>query len=126
MTMRDSDNRDHRDLEAALAAARTAQPQPSADLLSRIMADAEAVQPAPVPQAPRRSGLWPRTLAVLGGWRPVGGLATAAVAGLMIGYSDTGGLVTQPASLWSQTEGAEMAGLIPDDGFFDLALGAEG
>ena len=68
-------------------AARDTAPQPSDDLLARLLADA-AAQAAPVaaPTAVPRRGVLAALLAAIGGWPAAAGLATAAVAGLMIGY----------------------------------------
>jgi hypothetical protein len=78
-------------LDAILADARAAAPSPGPDLMARVMDDAFRLQAAvPAPPAPARRGGWLADLAdVLGGWRGAGGLATAAVAGLWIGLSDT-------------------------------------
>lgn len=56
--------------------------------MARIMADA-AAQAAPVaaPAAVPRRGAFAALLATIGGWPAAAGLATAAVAGLMIGYA---------------------------------------
>ncbi len=63
--------------------ARAVRPMPSDDLMARIMADAQAHMPRPM--AARRPDGWRAVLAVLGGWLPVGGLAMATAAGLVIG-----------------------------------------
>jgi hypothetical protein len=74
-------------LEAFFEAGRTAAPQPSGDLMARILADAEAARVfAAAPRAVRR-GLWASLMAAIGGWPAVASLATATVAGLYIGVS---------------------------------------
>jgi len=77
---------DRRDLDGLLAAARSHAPQPSADLLARVLADAYALQPA-APVAARRvpRPRWAGLLALFGGGAGLAGLMTAGVAGLMIG-----------------------------------------
>lgn len=92
-------NRDGRDdgLDLFFEAAR-AEPEPGSEvLMARILGDALRVQDLRVqeeaatrrvaaPGAPARgllSALWE----AVGGWPAVGGLATAAVAGLWIGFS---------------------------------------
>ncbi|MCU0906303.1 MAG: dihydroorotate dehydrogenase [Rhodobacteraceae bacterium] len=74
------------DLEAAFAALRAAPPAPSADLVARVLADADRVSARPrvFRKAPTRglAGLW----AALGGWAGGAGLATATLAGLAIGF----------------------------------------
>ncbi|MCW8843454.1 MAG: dihydroorotate dehydrogenase [Rhodobacteraceae bacterium] len=89
--MADKYMQDH-DLDALFAAAaRDTAQDPSADLLARVLADAEAVQPKAMPieaSAPRR-GMFDGILAVIGGWPSLGGLAAATVAGVWIGFSAT-------------------------------------
>jgi hypothetical protein len=108
-------------LEAILAAARAAPPEPPAGLVARVLADADAHAPAPRPPAVRSaaSGLWSDLAAMLGGWRGMGGLATAAAAGLWIGYS---GIVATglPAGPSGTVE------LLPETGFFDSDFALEG
>ncbi|SFI48560.1 hypothetical protein [Celeribacter neptunius] len=82
-------------LDALFSEARAETAMPSADLMARIMADAEAEIAASAaaerarieslrPQ-PQRHPLIAAMVAALGGWRTVAGLATAGVAGLGIG-----------------------------------------
>jgi len=80
-----------RELDALLAAARRRAPHPSEALMSRIAADADAVQAgfaAPssprgvVSRRPRRAGFLRE---VLGGWPAAAGLVAAAAAGVWIG-----------------------------------------
>lgn len=82
------------ELEALFAEARADAPLPSADLLSRVLAGADAalaeqqaarnVAVAPVP-APVTARPWARLMQALGGWPVATGLVTAAVAGLGFG-----------------------------------------
>ena len=92
MTMTEKTVQDH-GLEALFeAAAQDAAQSPSPDLMARVLADAEAMQPraaAPVVRAGRRGGVLNRVVAALGGWPSVGGLAAATVAGIWIGFSAT-------------------------------------
>lgn len=59
-------------------------PEPSGDLMARVLLDAEALMPppgglkAPVP-------IWRQIVGGLGGWGAMGGLAVAGVAGLAVG-----------------------------------------
>lgn len=77
-------------LEAFLAPAR-APGALSEDLFARIMRDAAQVSsaqmaPAIAAPAPRQSGLgW--LIAALGGWPMLGGMASAAIAGLWLGFT---------------------------------------
>ena len=80
-------------LETDLAALRDIAPAPSAALLARVMADAEAVRldlGAPVPQAAapaRRRGIVASLAEALGGWPAMAGLTAAAVTGIWLGAS---------------------------------------
>lgn len=81
------------ELEGFFAAARAAGPAPSDALMARVLADADAAQPrapATLPM-PETVPLWRRWLAALsgavGGGAMVTGLASAAVAGVFIGYA---------------------------------------
>jgi hypothetical protein len=84
------------ELETFFAAARADQPAPAEALLARIADQARALQPrerprvAPVPPVPR--GGFRSVLDSLGGWPVLGGLMTAACAGLWLGLADAGGL----------------------------------
>ena len=100
--------RDDDRLEHFFAAARRAAPAPSEELLARILADAEQAMPArpasrgaaphgPVPGPVR--GAFLRWLAAPAGWGAVGGLATAAAAGLWVGYAGPGETGSLAASL---------------------------
>jgi hypothetical protein len=78
------------DLDDFFSAARSAGPAPSPALMARVLADADAAMPrSDVPvQAPRKRSGWFRTvLAGLGGGALATGLASAAVAGVAIGYA---------------------------------------
>lgn len=84
------------ELEALFAAARHAprgDPAPP-DLLARVLADAEALQPAAPAARSRPAGPSPVAasrlrvlLGTLGGWPALGGLACAGVAGVAIGLA---------------------------------------
>lgn len=84
------------ELETFFAAARADQPAPAEALLARIADQGRALQPrerpwvAPVPPVPR--GGFRSVLDSLGGWPVLGGLMTAACAGLWLGLADAGGL----------------------------------
>ena len=111
------------------AQARDTPSLPDADFMARLMADAEALQPAPrglvdpksaAAVAPRR-GILSRLIAVLGGAGAVAGIGSAAMAGLVIGY-------VQPDPLVSLTDGfglvavSESLDLLPS---FDTLLTEE-
>ncbi len=97
-------------LNSFFEAARANAPKPSDDLLARIDAAARELGTAPVPglarPAPARRGI----LAALGGWPVLAGLATAAIAGVWIGYSEPSiaGLGSLDAA-----DGFDIGGLLP-------------
>ncbi|RWR09419.1 hypothetical protein [Paenirhodobacter populi] len=84
--MTDKRTDDDRMLERFFAAARDAAPVPEPAFLTVLMNEAEAALPAR-PQRRAAGGRFTGWLALLGGWKAVGGLATAAVAGLWIGFA---------------------------------------
>lgn len=95
-----------------------ADPDVSADLMARVLADAERVQAgfAPVASpraAPQRTGLWAQIGVVLGGWPAVAGLAAASVCGLWLGISPPQGLSDTAALYYSD----DSALLDPISGF---------
>lgn len=90
---------DDLELESFFAAARAAAPEPGSAFLARITAQGEAVQAerlsaalAP-PRARRGMGIWATLAAAVGGWGAFGGMATAALAGLWIGFAGSETLV---------------------------------
>jgi len=106
-------------LDDFFAAARKTRPEPGADLLARVQADALAMQPvAGARAAPARPGLWAQIVAALGGWPAVAGLATATVAGVWIGVAQPAGLAD---SLSAVLYGSETLSVDPI-GAFDLVL----
>ncbi|CUJ91314.1 hypothetical protein PH7735_01352 [Shimia thalassica] len=92
---------------------------PSSELLARVMADAEHLQPAPheLNTGPEqvKLGLFAQMVQVLGGWRPMAGLATAAVTGLWIGFSASSSLAPQG-----------LTGLVSDDSTYYLTYFDDG
>jgi len=69
---------------------RKAAPEPSADLLARVLKDAEAAQArhaAPVRTGAPRAGVWGRIAQGLGGWPAMAGLGAAGLAGVWIGLA---------------------------------------
>ncbi|MCV2871393.1 hypothetical protein OEZ71_03695 [Defluviimonas sp. WL0050] len=107
-------------LEGFFSAARAYPPEPSEALLARVLADAEAARPAPVPV--RGPGLLSRIGDLLGGWQGLGGLATATVAGLWIGYAE----LADPDQLTGGLVGAsDVVDLLPQAELFALAMEME-
>ncbi len=104
-------------LDAILSEMRAAAPEPRAELLARVLADAEAAHVAPgvgSPAAPRRvtrpAGPFARLAASFGGWGGVGGLLTATVAGLWIGLS--GATASDTLSLVWSGDSAAASGVV--------------
>lgn len=80
---------DFAELDAFFAAGRGAAPVADAELLARVLADAERVR-IDITTASRRQADTPsrqRWFALLGGWQGITGLATATVAGLWLGIA---------------------------------------
>lgn len=98
--MSDTHPEDDDMIEAHFAAARAREPEPSQDLISRVLADAATLMPAAVP--PKRSSsrlnLW-SLLAPLGGLGGVAALTASAVVGIGIGYG-----TPDSAGVWSIIE----------------------
>jgi len=90
MSTSDEDKREEAALAPFFEAAREAAPEPSAQLLARVLADAGAVQDrraAAARPATVRAGLRTRIARGLGGWPAMAGLAAAGLAGLWIGLA---------------------------------------
>ena len=96
-----TDKSKHDDMiEAAFAEAQLKAPEPSADLMARVLADAETVQAGFERRPPR-----PETLGGLraffeafGGWPAMAGLTAAGVAGVWLGVSPATGVSEALAS----------------------------
>jgi hypothetical protein len=76
------------DLDALFASAKSAPMQPSEALMSRVLVDADALQPRPHTRhapAPGR-GFLASLAAVFGGVGALAGVGSAALAGLFIGF----------------------------------------
>jgi hypothetical protein len=106
-----------REIEALFAAARAHPAEPSAALLARVMEDAmiEASacalpDRAPVRHAARR-GVLAALVAAIGGWPAMGGLATAGLVGVWIGYAAPAGLDTVTSDVFG--DGYEVSDLVP-------------
>ncbi len=100
--------------DALFGAAKSADPVPSADLMARILADAQHVQDAAVQTVPavvpkRSRAVWAE---LFGGWAGITTLAACACLGMILGF-------TSPDAVLSYVPGADLASL--DDGF-DLYL----
>jgi hypothetical protein len=107
------------DLDASLAALRAAPALPSRDLQARVLADAEAWQgraaPRPRPAVAATRGRLVGVWAALGGWGGSAGLATATLAGLVIGFGAPD-MVTGVTGTVTSDDAALAAWLWPDVG----------
>lgn len=101
-------------LDALFAEARRV--GPGADLVARVLADAETVQRevARTPQRPKRAGVLrrpPSWIAALGGWGGLGGVTAAGLVGLAVGFWSPDMIdVLSGGQLWTLSGG----GLSPD------------
>jgi len=114
MTMTDK-TEDDALLEDFFVAARAHPPQPSAELMARIAADAGQLAPKPSAVAPRRKagGGW-RLGALFGGWSAMGGLATAAVAGVWIGFAGAERFGSVAGGMFGMDQAESSVNLLPD------------
>ena len=113
---------DDLELDDLFSAAKSQAVTPSGDLLARIMLDAEtqAATHAPIAPAPERQGFIASLLGVIGGWPAAAGLATATVAGVVIGISPPDVLETWSASYLADANIFELEDLLPAyGGLFD-------
>lgn len=89
--MTTGDDNDDKMLDDLFLAARSKSPEPSDDLMARIMADADQVADgwAMADAAPvAASGGWLRSLLdAVGGWPAASGIVTAGMVGLVVGIS---------------------------------------
>lgn len=121
-------------VDALLAEVARSGPVPSAALMSRILADAGQAMPRkpsamPVPavsaSGSRAPGWLGRVVGALGGWGGIGGLVSATVAGVWIGFGDVGGGLGVTSLLGATgTETATTVELMPDaDAFAQTGTG---
>jgi len=99
-------------LEAYFAAERADAPVPSADLLGRIMADAE-VQIEPTETMLPRPGLFASLIEAIGGWPTLAGMATAGVFGVWVGFSQPAGLDVVAEQLLGTSDTSYLVDLVP-------------
>ena len=86
-------------LDDLFTQARATTPVPSNDLMARVLADADAMQPQKPAGASAPMGLWARMLDAVGGWPAMGGLAAATVAGIWVGVAPPASVEDLTASL---------------------------
>lgn len=87
---------EEKDLDDMLMALGRDAPEPSSDLLGRVLEDAYEMQPveAIIPPIAPVQGPWAQILGVLGGWGGLGGLSFAASIGFVLGFSPPAALVS--------------------------------
>ena len=113
-------------LDDLFAAARRAAPEPSPGFLARVIADAETVQAEriAVPQrvsAPASGGLITALRGLFGGWGALGGMVTATIAGVFIGFAGVDQLGQVTGGLFGATESLGTVSLLPEGDIFALA-----
>lgn len=112
------------ELERFFAAAKAEAPMPSGDFMARVLAEAEAAQAGfaqpPAPARGTRPGVWATISGLFGGSIGLGGMATAALAGLWIGFAGAENL----AGYWpGATAELGTLELLPGEELVTLALG---
>lgn len=128
MSMTDKD--DDMELELYFRAARTTSPDPSDDLMARVLSDAALVQafaPGIVvtpPEPEAATSLWRQFLNAIGGWSGMAGLCTATVAGLWIGISPPVALQGLGTALTTENN-VESAAYLLDMDSYTMALWEE-
>lgn len=110
---------DDRELEALFAAVRQSKPQPSSDLMARIIEDsrhhADAAAGNRLSSGP---GFLDRILGAIGGVPAAAGLLTATAAGLAIGYFAPAPLDGLSGGYLVTAAGYSLENIMPS--FFDL------
>ncbi len=116
-----------RDLEIFFEAARKDRGDASPDLLSRVLADAYAEQDAQAEAVPTSSvaprtadtsrslrGVFAGLFDAIGGWPAVAGLATAAMAGVWIGYNPPAVFDTLAMDFMESSYGVSLGAALPE------------
>ena len=89
------------ELERILAQLGQDAPEPTDDLMARILADAEESRVVPGARIDSvQDGLIDTIMSLLGGWKGAGGLVTAGLFGIWIGVSPPTLLETTTTDLW--------------------------
>ena len=130
--MQPGDEPDDALLGRAFAAARALAPSPAPALIDRVLADAAMLQPHPTRPAarPAKAGMARGALAdlvtFLGGWRGLGGMVTAAAAGVWIGVAGSAAGFVFPAFANGASAQATVVELLPGADSFGVAGAAGG
>ncbi len=99
-------------LEAFFEAGRADVLVPSADLLGRIVTDAEAqITPAETPVT--RPRMFAGLIEAIGGWPTLAGMATAGVVGVWVGFSQPAGLDMVAQQLMGTADTSYLVDLVP-------------
>lgn len=111
------------DVDDLLAEAGRKGPQPSADLLARVLGDALDLQPAAAGRVALARpvavpGFWAGLWAQIGGGPGLAGLSTAALAGLWLGFAQPAALSDMTETLWSVQAADDVELIAPEDDFF--------
>jgi hypothetical protein len=108
------------DLDELFGAARQQPISVSADLMARVLADADALQPigATLPSRKRRVGALTGLLAAIGGIGGLVGLSTAAMAGVWIGFAEPTALTSVTDVFVTSQTATETVNVLP--GFDDF------
>ena len=111
-------------LEQELSALKAQTNPPGADLIVRVLQDADATQKGFIaPTPPTRPKLTRRFIDVIGGWPSMAGLATAGIAGVWIGLSQPAMLIAGSQALFYGETTDTLVDLDPGFGFSDLEGG---
>ena len=107
-------------LDDLFAEVRSVAPEPSEDLIARVLADAVAPLPKPVVPPP---SLFTRALDLIGGWPAAGGLVAATMTGLWVGVAPPAAVEDLTASLLGDQVSV---GFFTDDFGFDIGTTVDG
>ncbi|WP_072793703.1 hypothetical protein [Cognatishimia maritima] len=111
-------------LDALFAEAADFAPTPSDALMARVLADAEAFQPAAAePMARRSQRSWRVFLDVIGGWQGAGGLVAATLAGVWIGFVGSDSVLLQDGQILLEGETDYYLSDLAGDFSFDIGEG---
>lgn len=132
MVKNERNNLNETALEALFEAGRQSPAVPSEQLLTRIMADAEAELAGAREVGRRARPRWrapvASIIAALGGWPAMAGMVTATLAGIWIGFSQPATLETVTGGLMGSSGGVvatdqDLDALLPSAAGWDGLLG---
>lgn len=109
-------------IDALLRDVAATRPKVPDALMAAVLRDAARVQPAPLPRAQPRPGLWQTIMDLVGGWPALGGLAAAGVAGVWLGIAPPVALEGAAAAALGLSQSVDLIGVDPLDGAFDLGV----